>query len=80
MGKNPITDMNHLVVISFFALPLNESVPTSGGRVELWVDVVVSVRLQCQMLSMYKLYITRRYIVTLWYKVSCCIIEEDCVT
>ena len=46
MGREPISDMSHLVVISSFALSLSGSATRDGGRMELWVFVCVPVRLQ----------------------------------
>ena len=48
VGREPITDMNLLIVILHFALPPRGLVPRGFGRAELWVDVVVTVRSQCR--------------------------------
>ena len=46
MGREPISDMIHLVVISYFALHLDGTVTKDGGRAFMWSYVDVFVRIQ----------------------------------
>ena len=78
MGREPLTNMNHLAVISSVALPLRGIVMRDSGRRNCVSTSILLYGCSVCILNVYSIYTLRRYIITLWYKVSCCIIEEDC--